>query len=192
MKFVKTHTSSDQEDDSTLLEAYFQTGELRSLGELYQRYMPLVYGVCYNYLKSEEESKDAVMQIFEELVLKLRLHRVQNFKSWLHVLARNHCLMLLRKSSRIPTESLPDQFMENEEFVHLNIEETKERELSLMEECMKQLSEEQRSTVAMFYLEEKCYKDIATMTGYDLQKVKSYIQNGKRNLKNCIEKKREE
>jgi RNA polymerase sigma-70 factor (ECF subfamily) len=41
----------------------------------------------------------------------------------------------------------------------------------------------------LFYLEQKCYKDIADLTGYDLNKVKSAIQNGKRNLKICMERK---
>lgn len=150
--------------------------------------MHLVFGVCYNYFKDEELSKDAVMQIFEELVAKLKLHQVQNFKSWLHVLSRNHCLMALRKSSKTTIVPLEDNFVENDDFVHLNIDDTKEAQLTVMEKCMETLPEEQRKSVDLFYLQEKCYKEVAEITGYDLLKVKSYIQNGKRNLKICIEK----
>ncbi len=128
------------------------------------------------------------MQIFEELVSKLRIHQVQNFKSWLHVLTRNHCLMALRKSSRNPTVTMEDNFVENSDFVHLDIDDTKETQLTIMEKCMETLSEEQRRSVDLFYLQEKCYKEVADITGYDMLKVKSYIQNGKRNLKICIEK----
>lgn len=150
--------------------------------------MHLVYGVCFSYFKEEEQSKDAVMQIFEELIKKLRVHQVQNFKSWLHVLTRNHCLMALRKSARNPMVAIEDNFVENGEFVHLDIDDTKETQLTIMEKCMETLSEEQRISVDLFYLQEKCYKEVAEITGYDIQKVKSYIQNGKRNLKICIEK----
>jgi len=171
-----------------LVASYKSSGDLTVLGTLYNKYMHLVFGVCLNYLKDEELSKDAVMQIFEELVVKLRIHEVQNFKSWLHVLARNHCLMALRKNSKHTTVSLEDSFMENTDFVHLDIDDTKETKLTVMEKCMETLPEEQRVSVDLFYLQEKCYKEVADITGYDMQKVKSYIQNGKRNLKICIER----
>jgi len=186
--FIKADKRNPVPEDSWLLAQYKASGDLEYLGELYNRYMHLVYGVCLNYFKEEEQSKDAVMQIFEELVLKLRKHEVQNFKSWLHVLARNHCLMALRKSSKNPTVSIEDTFVENSTFVHLDLDDAKEQQLSVMEKCMESLPEEQRKSVDLFYLQEKCYKEIAEQTGYDLLKVKSYIQNGKRNLKNCIEK----
>lgn len=191
MKFIKNTSRVGEnaaQDDLSLVAAYQESGDLEVLGTLYNRYMHLVFGVCFNYFKDEEHSKDAVMQIFEELIKKLRVHQVQNFKSWLHVLTRNHCLMALRKSSKNPTVSIEDNFVENDEFVHLDIDNTKETQLTIMEKCMETLSEEQRKSVDLFYLQEKCYKEVADITGYDMLKVKSYIQNGKRNLKICIEK----
>ncbi len=188
MKFIKDTAGHSRYEDGELIARYKLNGDLDALGILYNRYMHLVYGVCFNYFKDEEQSKDAVMQIFEELVKKLRVHEVQNFKSWLHVLTRNHCLMALRKSARQNNVSLDDRFVENEEFVHLDIDNTKETQLTIMEKCMETLSEEQRKSVDLFYLQEKCYKEVADITGYDILKVKSYIQNGKRNLKICIEK----
>lgn len=188
MKFIKNTAAIKGQEDAALLVQYKSTGSLEVLGVLYNRYMHLVYGVCLNYLKEEEASKDAVMQIFEELILKLKMHEVQNFKSWLHVLTRNHCLMVLRKSAKNHTVSIEDTFVENTDFVHLDIEDTKEKQLTVMEKCMETLPQEQRISVDLFYLQEKCYKDVAEETGFDLLKVKSYIQNGKRNLKICIEK----
>lgn len=193
LRFIKNTSKKEANgdianDDLSLVAAYQKSGDLEVLGELYNKYMHLVFGVCFNYFKDEEQSKDAVMQIFEELVTKLRIHQVQNFKSWLHVLTRNHCLMALRKSSKNPTVALDDNFMENDELVHLDIDNTKETQLTIMEKCMETLSEEQRKSVDLFYLQEKCYKEVAEITGYDMLKVKSYIQNGKRNLKICIEK----
>jgi len=192
LKFIKNTSKTNAKDDLALIAAYQQSGDLEVLGVLYNRYMHLVFGVCFNYFKDEEQSKDAVMQIFEELVVKLKVHQVQNFKSWLHVLSRNHCLMALRKSSKNPTVSIEDNFVENGDFVHLDMDDAKETQLTIMEKCMETLPEEQRKSVDLFYLQEKCYKEVADITGYDMLKVKSYIQNGKRNLKICIEKNSEQ
>jgi len=188
LKFIKNTSKINEQDDASLIASYQQTGDLEVLGTLYNKYMHLVYGVCFNYFKDEEQSKDAVMQIFEELIVKLKVHQVLNFKSWLHVLSRNHCLMALRKSAKNPTVAMEDNFVENGEFVHLDIDNTKETQLTIMEKCMETLTVEQRTSVDLFYLQEKCYKEVADITGYDMLKVKSYIQNGKRNLKICIEK----
>lgn len=189
LKLPEDHTRLSGQPDQWLIEKYKSTSDLDFLGALYERYMPLVYGVCFKYFKEEEASKDAVMQIFEELVQKVKIYEINNFKSWLHVLTRNHCLMQLRKSSKVTQISINEEnFVEKAEFLHLDIDEEKEQRLTIMEDCIKTLSEEQRITVELFYLQEKCYKDIADFTGYDLTKVKSYIQNGKRNLKICIEK----
>lgn len=130
------------------------------------------------------------MQIFEELIVKLQQHEVQNFKSWLHVLTRNHCLMKLRsmknrEGREISLDGLP--VMENEQFVHHEGGTTLEANLQGMERCMETLPEEQKRSVDLFYLKEKSYKEVADLTGYEMKKVKSYIQNGKRNLKICME-----
>ena len=189
LKFIKNnHKTATAPDDLACIADYKRSGDLETLGILYNRYMHLVFGVCLNYLKDEEESRDAVMQIFEELVVKLRVHEVHNFKSWLHVLTRNHCLMVLRKKSRNTTVSLEEALVENADFVHLDVDDARETKLSVMEACMQTLTEQQRISVDLFYLQEKCYKEIVEITGYDMNSVKSYIQNGKRNLKICIEK----
>ena len=188
LKFINSISKLNEQDDASLITAYQQSGNLEVLAALYQKYMHLVYGVCFNLFKDEEQSKDAVMQIFEELVLKLKFHQVQNFKSWLYVLARNYCLMALRKAAKNQTISIEETFVENSDLLHLDIDLSKESQLNTMEKCLETLSKEQRQSVELFYLEEKCYKEVAELTGYDLLKVKSYIQNGKRNLKICIEK----
>jgi len=179
----------EQRNDQELLQRYKQTADLQVLGVLYQRYMDLVYGVCLKYFRDPEESKDAVMNIFEELVLKLKVHEVENFRSWLHVLARNHCLMQLRKKNRIRTTDLDPSLMQSTEELHHNGVMDREDRLSLMEDCMKTLPDEQKRSVELFYLQSKCYNEIAEITGLEWNKVRSQIQNGKRNLRLCMEKK---
>ena len=174
--------------DEQLITDYKKSGKLLVLAKLYEPYMPLVYGVCLKYFKEEEESKDAVMQIFEDLIQKLKLHEVKNFKSWLYVLSRNHCLMELRKKQKHTLVNIEDQFMELESLQHHEDGNQKEWYLTAMEKCLETLSDEQKISVNLFYLQQQCYTEVAQTTGFELNKVKSYIQNGKRNLKICIEK----
>ena len=171
-----------------MLEEYRRYGNLETLGKLYEKYMPLIYGLCLKYLRDEEQSKDAVMQIFEQLITKLKIHEVANFKSWLYTLARNHCLMNLRSLHKHEFVNIDDYGVETPTFLHQNTDDLKENQLTKMETCLKKLPDEQRVTIDLFYLQQKCYKEISDATGFDLNKVKSYIQNGKRNLKICIEK----
>ncbi|MES2874858.1 MAG: sigma-70 family RNA polymerase sigma factor [Bacteroidota bacterium] len=188
MKFLKTTSGKSDIDEQGLLREYRKTGNLEILGRLYERYMPLVFGLCLKYFKDEDQSKDAVMQIFEELIKKLKIHEVNNFKSWLYTLSRNHCLMVIRSDSKHEFVQIEEKIMENGAFVHLDIDETRESKLHIMENCIEKLPTEQRDTISLFFLEQKCYKEVSDITGYDINKVKSYIQNGKRNLKICIEK----
>ena len=175
-------------EDLELVRLYKDSGELDILGELYSRYMALVYGVCMKYLKDRDESRDAVMQIFEKLIQTLKVHDVEHFKSWLYVTARNYCLMQIRASKGKIFEEISPSIMESDSILHLEDEPLKEVNLSKLEKCMDELGDEQKQCVKLFYLDEKCYKDITETTGFDLGKVKSYIQNGKRNLKICMER----
>jgi len=188
MSFIQQNIMQDAED-ADLIREYKTTGKLDFLAALYQRYMNLVYGVCLKYF-DEDASKDAVMQIFEELIGKLKQHEVQNFKSWLHVLTRNHCLMKLRamKNKESRQVSIDDHpVVENEEIGHHENGITLEDNLQSMEKCLETLPEEQKRSVDLFYLQEKSYREVSVITGYEMNKVKSYIQNGKRNLKICME-----
>jgi len=158
------------------------------LGELYQRYMDLVYGVCLKYYKEPETAKDSVMQIFEELVSKLKKHEVNNFKGWLHQVAKNHCLMQLRTPRNMKTVEFKTELVQSEENVHLNGVFEKEENFKKLEYCLGTLTDKQREAIKLFYLEGKCYNEITELTGQDWNQVRSLIQNGRRNLKNCMEK----
>jgi RNA polymerase sigma factor (sigma-70 family) len=179
---ISTHT------DTELLALYKKSGDLVHLGNLYSRYTSLVYGVCLKYLKNRDDAKDAVMQLFEKLTSTLHNHEVENFKSWLYVTARNHCLMHLRSQKGKRTQEISPQLMENDLLLHLEEEPEMEQNLSKLENCIAKLMIDQQQCVRLFYLDEKCYKEIVEMTGFDMNQVKSYIQNGKRNLKICMER----
>ena len=157
------------------------------LGELYQRYMDLVYGVCLKYFKEPETAKDSVMQIFEELVSKLKKHEVDNFRGWLHQVAKNHCLMQLRTPRNIKTVEFRTELMQNEETVHLNGVLEKEENFRKLEHCLGTLVPAQQEAIRLFYLQGKCYNEIVEITGQEWNQVRSFIQNGRRNLKLCME-----
>jgi RNA polymerase sigma-70 factor (ECF subfamily) len=155
---------------------------------LYNRYTALTFGVCLKYLKDREESRDAVMQIFEKLIASLREHDVKQFKGWLYVTARNHCLMQIRGKKGKNFEEISPFLMDSGTDLHLQDGPEMETNLAKLENCIQELGEEQKQCVRLFYLEQKCYKEISEATGFDMNKVKSHIQNGKRNLKLCMER----
>jgi len=188
LAFLKNISSTNQSDTELVL-LYRESGDLKVLGELYQRYMELVYGVCLKYLKEPELAQDAVMQIFEELVSKLKKHEVDNFRGWLHQVAKNYCLMQLRTPKNLKTVALPPLLMQNEEDVHLNGVMEKEENFQKLEKCIASLSDDQKTMIKLFYLDGKCYNEIVEITGLEWNHVRSSIQNGRRNLKLCMEKK---
>ncbi|MBK6993288.1 MAG: sigma-70 family RNA polymerase sigma factor [Chitinophagaceae bacterium] len=186
MSFLK-NISHNSLSDKELVALYKESGDMAILGELYQRYMELVYGVCLKYYKDPETAKDSVMQIFEELVPKLRKHEVENFKPWLHQVAKNHCLMQLRTPKNMKTVEFKYELVQSEDNVQLNGVLEKEEKFKKLEFCLGTLTNEQRETVKLFYLDGKCYNEIVEITGLEWNQVRSFIQNGRRNLKLCME-----
>ncbi|HWB28783.1 MAG TPA: sigma-70 family RNA polymerase sigma factor [Chitinophagaceae bacterium] len=174
--------------DGELLQLFKESGSQNALASLYLRYTDLVYGTCLKYLKDAETAKDAVMNIYQELLKKLPLHEVDNFKSWLYVLAKNHCLMQLRNAKKMFTVEFQAEIMQSEDFSHLDNVLQREQDFKRLENCLENLQEEQKNVITLFYLQNKCYNEIVEQTGLDWNKVRSMIQNGRRNLKICMEK----
>jgi RNA polymerase sigma factor (sigma-70 family) len=183
--FVKNKEVS--QTDEELIRLYRVEGHLHWVSTLYLRYTSMVYGVCLKYLKDRESARDSVMQLYELLVKDLLVHEVRNFRGWLYVKTRNHCLMELRSRKKMPHEEIGPLLMENGLAEHPEEEVMLYRDTDKLDKCLQSLAEPQQRCIALFYLEEKCYKEISAATGYDYNQVKSHIQNGKRNLKNCIE-----
>ena len=186
MAFLKK-ISTIETSDADLVARYKESNDQETLGELFQRYMDLVYGVCLKYLKQPENAQDSVIAIFEELTTKLHKHGVDNFKGWLYTLAKNHCLMRLRSEKKQATVNFDVELMQSEENLHLNGELEKEENFTKMEYCLGELPAEQKQVIELFYLQGKCYNEITELTGLEWNKVRSYIQNGRRNLKICME-----
>lgn len=189
------HRNKKSKTDQELLEFYLETRNPEFLGELYERFIHLVYGVCLNYFKNPERSKDAVIEIYEKIQADIWKHEVRNFKSWLYVVTKNHCLMELRKRKPgetvlISDENELDGFMENEDELHpLDSDPDELREKGL-NECIEKLKDEQKMCIQLFYFKNKSYREIAGALQLEEKKVKSHIQNGKRNLRICLEGKK--
>jgi RNA polymerase sigma factor (sigma-70 family) len=178
----------DPADDLQLIAAYRQSSDLKIVAQLYIRYLQLLYGVCLKYLGESEKAKDAVMDLFEELAQKLLKHEVGNFRGWLYTLAKNHCLMKLRSSGRIKVSSFDPEHMQTAEELHLKDKIEQEEQFDRLSKCIEALIADQRTVIQLFYLQNKCYKEIEAATGMEWNKVRSHIQNGRRNLKICMQR----
>lgn len=181
----KPNDCSDQE----LVSLYKKSENPEYVGVLYERYTELVYGNCLKILKNELEAQDAFMTAFEKLLTKVKTQDIKDFRPWLHVLVKNHCFEILRKRGKHLTVSYETEFMQSEEIVHpFDEDPSLEREKALTS-CIEQLTGEQKECVQLFYYKGKTYKEIAELKKEAVGKIRSYIQNGRRNLKICIESK---
>ena len=178
--------------DAELLNNFYLEHDNQWLGLLLERYTLLLLGVCMKYLKNEEEAKDSVQQIFLKAITELHKYRVEYFKSWIYMVAKNHCLMKLRdrkgKLTADLTENVAGFAPETQQDEKLQQLE-KEKRLELMGSALQELGNEQKRCVTLFYLEKQSYQEIAQHTGYSILKVKSHIQNGKRNLRIILDRK---
>ena len=180
--------------DSELVAIYRDKGEKQVVGELYKRNTRFAFSICMKYLKDQETSKDAVMQIFEKLFDELKRHQVLNFNSWLYSVLKNHCLHIIRDNAYRQNQEKEvlnsyEVFMENQLHLYQDNDDDLEERIDTLEMELCNLSHEQRICVELFYLKDKCYQEVSEITGYTMNQVKSHIQNGKRNLRINIEKK---
>ena len=171
--------------DEELVQKYKDEGKQKWLGLLWDRHVHLVFGVCLKYLKNEVRAQDETINIFEKLMTDLKEKEVKQFKPWLYVVCRNHCLMYLRKNKHWKDRKQDDEILnrladEGEDY------QIKEDLLNRLEGALENLNDEQQVCVKLFYIEGRSYQEVSDLTGYELNKVKSYIQNGKRNLKNQL------
>lgn len=185
-------TRYDYITDAELLDYYTSDSNSEWIGILLERYTLLLLGVCMKYLKNEEEAKDCVQQIFLKVLSEAGKYKIDYFKSWLYMVAKNHCLMRLRDVQGRNIKEINEQVYIAAEDVDKSELIQNEKTYSLLEDAMDELNEEQKLCVTLFYLQKKSYQQIAGLTSYNLLQVKSYIQNGKRNLKLLLEKKMKE
>jgi RNA polymerase sigma factor (sigma-70 family) len=173
--------------DTELLELFYQKNDNEILGILLQRYTLLLLGTCLKYLKNETEARDAVQQVFLKSLTEIPKYKITYFKSWIYMVAKNHCLMLLRnKNITLEFESVSIVEEDNNYKEELFL---KEEQLNTLEAAIEDLNNEQKACIQLFYLQKKSYHEVCEITGFTLLQVKSFIQNGKRNLKILMEKK---
>jgi RNA polymerase sigma factor (sigma-70 family) len=179
--------------DQELLEKFYADHNNEWLGILLERYTLLLLGVCMKYLKNEDDAKDSVQQVFLKVIQELHKYKVEYFKSWVYMVAKNHCLMKLRdKQGKVSAEINEKSLLAPEEETDRQTLLQNDMTLEVMEEALKELNPEQQQCVTLFYLQKKSYQEINELTGFSMLQVKSYIQNGKRNLKILIERKMKE
>lgn len=174
--------------DDDLLSLLKETGNIEYFQLLYERYIPLIYGLCLKYLQSPSESQDATIDIYEYLSQRIHDYEIKNFKNWLYSVVKNHCFQILKENKKEIIVDFDSQIMESDTTLALFSEDRDEDKEKILNECIEKLPSPQKTSVEKFFYENKSYAEIVDETGFHLKSVKSYIQNGKRNLKNCIEK----
>jgi RNA polymerase sigma factor (sigma-70 family) len=187
MRFFRSKKSENLTDEE-LLARFRGSSNSDDLGVLYGRYLEMVFGVCLKIFKDRGRSEDAVMAIFEELLTKAKVHEIGAFRGWLYVLARNYCLQELRKSARKPTNLLAPADMAKFDGADDSFDFDLPNAKTDLQKCLETLNIQQKSCVLAFYFDEKSYKEISDETKIELGTVRSFIQNGRRNLKICLEK----
>ena len=175
--------------DQELLDRFYTDRDNQWLGILLERYTLLLLGVCMKYLKNEELARDAVQQIFLKTITELQKYKVEYFKSWVYMVAKNYCLMQLRDRPGKNTIEVSEKLSTEDEQTDKKELIENEKTYEYMAEALKELNSDQQVCVTLFYLEKKSYQQITEQTGYTLMQVKSHIQNGKRNLKILMERK---
>ena len=183
-----------EENDLLLIKRYQEKGNTSILSSLFVKYNPLILGVCMKYLRDIELSKDISMEIYEKLIIDLKTQNIENFKSWLYVVVKNQCLMYLRKEKKQlaqieELEKNSPEFMENIESWHPFNDNQEGVMRMIVKECLKRLIREQRDSISLFYLDRKTYQEISEFMNIEIKSVKSFLQNGRRNLKICLDKK---
>lgn len=176
--------------DTELLQRFYTDHDNEWLGILLERYTMLLLGVSMKYLKNEEEARDAVQQVFLKAINELHKYKVEYFKSWIYMIAKNHCLMKLRDKGRFNAEISEQTMATPAEPDMPNQHIEKEITLNNLAAAMLQLNKEQQQCVTLFYLEKKSYQEISEQSDFSIMQVKSHIQNGKRNLKIIMERMR--
>lgn len=175
--------------DKDLLAQYAASGNAEYFGVLYNRYIPLLYGVCLKYLNDESKAQEAVARLFEELLLKLPGCEIPAFRTLLYNEACDYCFRVIEKENKEIPVRFNNNKPESAEILRLLCdEETGDKRTQALHNCLGRLPDGQRICITHFFIKEMSYADIVEKTGYALNTVKSNIENGKRNLMICINK----
>ncbi|MFQ5674351.1 MAG: RNA polymerase sigma factor [bacterium] len=176
------------ERDNATIRSYLETRDVRYLGRLYEAYKKTIFWHCLKMVGNEEDAKDLASETFIRT-----FDRIEDFKlgapfcPWLMRIATNLCIDHLRKKNRYKFY----KFDETHSAVAIQNESEPKQPMISGEriiEKLKKLKPLQKRCFCLFYIHNLTYKQIAELTGYPLGKVRSYIQNGKRNFKLLMEK----
>lgn len=192
IKFNQSGKIYNRLSDEELVNKIALNEDSKAIEELFERYIHLLYGVCLKYLKDSDQSKDAVMEVFRTALEKIKTTEIISFKAWIYTVTKNYCLMELRKTGSLNKikdrlyENFTQEIMESDTDLNLIDEDPELNREENLRLALKKLKKEQEICIRLMYLENKSYREIAGITGYKLNEVKSFIQNGKRNLKILI------
>lgn len=170
-------------EDEFWIRAYFQSGDSEYWGRIFEKYKKRIFLRCLTLLQDNEDASDLTSETFikaHENIQKYDMKRP--FFPWLQQIATNLCIDLLRRKTII-------QFTQTDEKIEFHSAEDVTKKVENRElgdtilKALKSLKNHQKRCFCLFYIHRKSYKEIAELTGYSYNDVRSYIQNGKRKFK---------
>lgn len=193
MSIFKTNDNSGLKDEE-LINKYRFSHDTSYLGELFLRYLPYVFGVALNQLKSQKEAEDLTMTVFNKISSDLKRIEVRDFSSWLYTLVKNLCSTEVKKKSAPEGESkliLMEELSSDTNDVFINTTEEKNIKFDSnnLRLAINTLNESQKICIDLFYMQNKSYQEVADISGFSINQVKTNIQNGKRLLKTYLDNK---
>ena len=172
----------NRRDESSLLLKYLKTNDLSYLLELYRPYMHLVYGLAFKYVKDPKQSQEIVYCIFKKLIKDIKRQEVRVFGNWLYNLSLDFCkqwrdrgrtesdqIVALGGSTQTPVEFYDDK--DDDSF---------EEEISSMEDEVMRIKSQQEKCSQLFFKEQRCFQEIADITGWEVSEIKYHVKNAKR------------
>jgi len=173
--------------DEDVLRMLKESGKTNCVRELFIRYLRLIYGVCLNYLKDADDAENAVKQIFNNLLFKLKDYEITTFRPWIYHYTKNYCLQIQGKENYSVISDYEEHDVEFDRIIDL-FESNDAEQTALLANCLKELTPQQRVSINYFFKDKLSFAEIADKAGYTIKHVKSYIQSAKQNLINSLEK----
>ncbi len=172
-------------DEIKLLAQCVLTDNRDAFGRLVENYQSEIRRFFLNLTFGDHAlSDDLAQETFIKAYLNIRSFKgLSKFKTWLFRIAYNEYYSHLRKLKETPAEeqgNIPDiETVDNHNAIDAKMD---------VREALKQLSENERIVIILFYLEDQPLKKIGEITGMPEGTIKSHLSRGKDKLGRILKK----
>ena len=176
-----------QEKDVALLEAIAARDEV-ALGQLYDRYRAILFGLLMRILNNREEAEDVLQEVFLQVWRKAAdfdESRGRPF-TWLVTLARSRGIDRLRTLAARERVAEAGAREPSEEVSDAATDAFKSEQRGLVSDALAKLPDEQKRPIMLAYFEGLTQSEIATSLGAPLGTVKTRMRTGMIRLRELL------